>query len=70
VAIQIREPFFGITCLARSTESAAATETISREAGGRATSVRLSGTVPTSCGLSGTLSGTSSSVSSVTITLI
>jgi len=71
VAFQIREPVFGVTCLASSTASSPATGTWNREAGGRITSQRAGGTLPTNCGMSGTLSGTSVSLTpAVTVTLI
>jgi len=68
---RIQEPVFGIACLATSTASSPSTATWTREAGGRLTSVAIGGTVPTSCGLNGTLSGTSNSLTpAVTVTLI
>jgi len=69
-AMKIREPF-GIECLSTSTAASPVTETMNREAGGRLTSLTLGGTVPTSCGINGTLRGTSNSVTPVpVITLI
>ncbi len=69
-SIATTEPVFGITCLWRSTAESPVRATMNREAGGRATTVTLSGTVPTSCGISGTVSGTSNSLTALTITLI
>jgi len=70
-AMQIREPAFGITCLATSTAASPVTETMNREAGGRLSSLTLGGTVPTSCGINGTIRGTSNSITAPpVITLI
>jgi hypothetical protein len=76
VGFQIREPVFGITCLARSTEASPVTTTANREAGGAMTSVRVGGAIPTNCGTEGTLEGTSTSftvlnsATRITVTLI
>jgi len=70
LAFRIREPL-GIECLGTSSAASPATATWSREAGGRLTSVLAGGTMPTTCGRSGTLSGNSSSITpSITLTLI
>lgn len=67
-AFRIREPF-GIECLSRSTVEAPTTGTYNREAGGRITNAVIGGTIP--CGsFTGTLSGTSNSISAITVTLI
>ncbi len=76
VAFQIREPTFGITCLATSTTTEPAGGALNRESGGAATSVSLGGTIETSCGIRGTLSGTSGAptvagaTTRITLTLI
>ncbi len=76
VAFDIREPVFGISCLALSTAAEPATGVLNREAGGAYTSVTLGGTLETSCGIRGTLRGTSSAptvlgaTTKVTLTLI
>jgi hypothetical protein len=72
MAFGMREPTFGATCLARSSSSSPMIMTYNREAGGRVTSVTVSGTLPCSGALNvaGALSGTSSSVSAITLTLI
>ncbi len=70
-AFQIREPTFGITCLAISSTTNPSTGTYNlNTTTGRVESVTLGGTVPTNCGASGTLSGRSSTNSAQTITLI
>ncbi len=69
LAFQIREPTFGITCLAISSTTNPATGSYNLSAGS-VTSVTLGGTVPTNCGASLTLSGRSSTNSAQTITLI
>jgi hypothetical protein len=76
LSFQIREPVFGITCLARSTEAAPTIATYNREAGGALTTAITSSRVPTNCGTEGELSGTSNSftvlgsATRITITLI
>ncbi len=76
LALQIQEPTFGITCLATSTATEPAEETLNRETRtGTITSVTLGGSIETTCGVRGTLSGTSSSYTAggttrVTLTLI
>lgn len=76
VAFSIREPAFGITCLARSEARQPSTLTLNREGGGAITTVTAGGTVGTNCGASGSLSGTSSSITvlnsatRITVTLI
>jgi hypothetical protein len=76
LSFQLREPVFGITCLARSTEAAPSIITFNREASGALTTARVSGTVPTNCGAEGTLDGTSNaftvlnSATRITVTLI
>lgn len=68
---RIREPVFGITCLFTTEEEEPATVNVNREAGGRVTSLTIGGEIETSCGIAGTLSGTSSSISPpFTLTLI
>jgi hypothetical protein len=75
-SFQIREPVFGITCLARATEATPTIGTYNREASGALTTARISGSVPTNCGAEGTLEGTSNSLTElnsttrITITLI
>jgi hypothetical protein len=70
---QIREPAFGITCLA---SGGTTTGVYNREAGGALTTAVIGGSSPTSCGLSLTLSGTSNSLTvlgaatRITVTLI
>ena len=72
VNFRFREPTFGVTCLASGELRVA----FNREAGGVVTSAAASGTIPNSCGGSGTVSGTSSSftvlnsTTRITITLI
>jgi hypothetical protein len=69
----IKEPFFGIECLA---SGGIATGVYNREAGGVLTSTRIGGESPTSCGRSATLEGTSNSLTvlnsttRITVTLI
>jgi hypothetical protein len=69
--LQIREPTFGVTCLA---SGGIATMRFNREAGGNLTTFVLGGSSPTNCGISGTLSGTSNSLSTpaflIRVTLI
>ncbi len=75
-AFQIKEPTFGITCLATSTATEPSTGTYTRESGGTLTSVGLGGTIETSCGIRGTLGGASSiptalgATTRITLTLI
>lgn len=70
---QIREPVFGVTCLA---SGGTATGRYNREAGGVLTSAEIGGSSPTNCGITGTLSGTSNSLTvlgaatRITVTLI
>jgi len=69
-AFRIREPL-GIECLATSSASSPSTGRFNREAGGRISTAVIGGTVPTTCGRNGTLSGTSNSITpAVTVTLI
>ncbi len=71
LAIQIREPTFGITCLAASTTTNPATGRYNlNTTTGRVESVSLGGEVPTSCGANGRFSGTSSTNAALTVTLI
>jgi hypothetical protein len=56
---QIREPVFGVTCLA---SGGTITGALTREAGGVITSATAGGRSPTNCGIEGTISGTSSSL--------
>ncbi len=56
-AFIIREPSFGITCLARSTSANPMRLGATRESGGALTTVAAGGTIPTSCGVNGTPSG-------------
>jgi hypothetical protein len=67
---QVREPVFGITCLATSSAASPATVSMSREAGGRITSSVMGGTISTNCGINGTLNGTTNAMSALTVTLI
>ncbi len=73
---QIREPVFGITCLARSSVVQPVQGIFGRGAEGTLASVGLGGSVPTNCGSSGGISGTSNSLTvlnsstRVTVTLI
>jgi hypothetical protein len=70
------EPAFGFACLSRSTAESPQTVTFNREAGGAITTALAGGTIPTSCGLNGTLRGTSSTLTllgattRITVTLI
>lgn len=57
VGFQIREPTFGVTCLA----SGGLVITFNREAGGVVTTADASGRLPTSCGAEGTVTGRTSS---------
>jgi hypothetical protein len=72
-AFQIREPTFGITCLA---SGGFPRGIYTREAAGALTSAEISGTSPTNCGAEGTLTGISNSLTvlgaatRITITLI
>jgi hypothetical protein len=67
-----REPSFGVTCTAIASASSPMISTFNREASGRITSVTESGSVPCSGALNviGSFSGTSSTVSAMTVTLI
>jgi hypothetical protein len=73
-SFQWREPLF--TCLARSTEARPVRGTFTREVGGVLTAARISGTVPTSCGIEGGFESNSGTVTvagaatRVTVTLI
>lgn len=75
-AYQIREPIFGITCLARSTVEVPARVTYTREGVGALTTATMGGEAPTNCGSTLSFSGTSntltvlSSSSRITLTLI
>jgi hypothetical protein len=72
-AFRFREPTFGATCLARSTAASPSILTYNRDtATGRVTSVPASGTIACSGALNVgvSISGTSSSVSALTVTLI
>jgi hypothetical protein len=70
------EPSFGFGCLFRTTAESPAIGTYNREAGGALTTALISGTIPTSCGLNISVSGTSSmltllgATSRLTVTLI
>jgi len=74
VSFLVREPTFGITCLARSTAESPAIGTFNREAGGVATSITSGGSFP--CGsFTGSYSGSTNtfvneSGGRITITLI
>lgn len=67
---QIREPTFGITCLATSTESLPIRIIIMIEPHGAVIGIQIGGRVATNCGADGTFSGRSSTNSAMTITLI
>jgi hypothetical protein len=56
---QITEPIFGVTCLA---SGGTMTNTYNREAGSNLTTAVIGGTAPTNCGITGTLSGTSNTL--------
>jgi hypothetical protein len=56
---QIREPVFGVTCLA---SGGTVRGTLTREAGGVITTATAGGESPTNCGINGTFSGTSNSL--------
>jgi hypothetical protein len=70
---QIREPVFGVTCLASGGTSLG---NYTREAGGVLTGAEIGGRSPTSCGIEGELSGVSNSLTvlgaatRITVTLI
>jgi len=73
IAFQIREPVFGLTCLASGgTQSLI----FNREASGALTTAEIGGTSPSSCGVEGTFTGTSNAftvlgaAARITITLI
>lgn len=70
VSLRIREPAFGVICLARSTEAQPVFVILNLGSGGRLTSASLGGAITTNCGVTGTLSGTSTGVSDLTVTLI
>jgi hypothetical protein len=67
LSLQIDE---GFICLMRSSAVSPATITFNREAGGRFTNATLGGRIPTNCGLEGVLSGASSTIDPLTLTLI
>jgi hypothetical protein len=73
VHTRIKDPTFGIECLMSGGTIGL---TINREAGGVLTSVELEGSIPTSCGMNASISGTSNSLTVVgsatrlTLTLI
>lgn len=68
---RISEGLFGIECLATSTAESATTGTYNREAGGRITSAEIGGSIPCNPGgITGSLRGTSNSVTAITVTLI
>jgi hypothetical protein len=67
MSFQINE---GLICLARSTAAQPATRTLNREAGSRIISDSFGGSISTTCGIAGTLGGTSSSIQPLTVTLI
>jgi hypothetical protein len=73
VQFNIKEPVFGIECLA---SGGTLFFVGNREAGGAATSAEISGTSPTSCGINVELSGTSNALTvlgaatRITVTLI
>lgn len=72
-SFRMREPTFGVTCLARSTAESPNTGTYNREtATGRITSVDAGGSIPCNGGINvtGTISGRSSTVGAITVTLI
>lgn len=72
-AFRLREPTFGVTCLVRSTAESPATLTYNRETGtGRIPSMAVGGSIPCRGAIEATLtfSGTSSSVSAWSVTLI
>lgn len=68
VAFQITEPVFGVTCLATSTSASPSTGTFNLTRGA-VSSLTLGGSIPCS-GTRGTISGTSTTASPLTITLI
>jgi len=77
LAFRMREPTFGLTCLAVSEEEEPATLTFNRDVVTRALTTALAGgTVTTDCGTSGTLRSTAgplvilNSTSRITVTLI
>lgn len=73
VQFRIREPVFGVQCLA---SGGTATAINNREAGGVLTSTEVGGSSPTDCGIEGTVSGRSTaltvlgSATRITVTLI
>lgn len=69
-AWNIREPVFGVTCLFRSTTTEPSLGVFNLGTSGQITSMAMGGSIQSNCGLSGSLSGTSSSISALTVTLI
>jgi hypothetical protein len=70
-SFRIREPTFGATCTARTESGEPGIGTYNRNTGtGAITNAQVGGTIRTSCGTSGSFSGTSNSIDSITITLI
>jgi hypothetical protein len=59
VQFQIREPAFGVTCLA---SGGTALGNLTREAGGAIASAEIWGTIPTNCGIQGEINGLSNSL--------
>jgi hypothetical protein len=71
IAFQFREPLFGVTCLATSTAASPGVITMNREAVGRITSARMSGTLANNCGINGRLEGATNAITpAITVTLI
>ncbi len=76
MGLQIREPTLGITCLATSTAAEPVIIIIVREAGGIIVIIVWGGEIETSCGLKGTLGGSSNAptvlgaTTRITVTLI
>jgi|SRR5215218_1491565 len=73
-SFSIREPVFGITCLT-STTAGTPIRGVWEINARVLESITLSGSIPTSCGVNGTISGTTTSISSqegarITVTLI
>lgn len=69
-AWNIREPLFGLTCLFRTTTTEPSTGTFNLEASHGITNMAMGGTITSTCGVSGTLRGTSTSITALTVTLI
>lgn len=73
---RIREPLFGVLCLATTEEGEPATVRFNRETRGVLTSARIGGTTDTNCNIAGTFNATSfsltvlNSVTRITVTLI